>query len=77
MRTVEIDEAKIRLSALLADVEERGEHVVICRNGTPIAELRPFVAARDPFRTNAGLAVEFREDPVAPLASEDWPGAGE
>ena len=38
MKTVNIHEAKTTLSALLAAVE-RGEDVVIARNGTPVARL--------------------------------------
>ena len=40
MKQVNIHEAKTSLSKLLARVE-RGERVVIARNGVPIAELRP------------------------------------
>ena len=38
MKTVNIHQAKTTLSALLAEIE-RGEEVVIARNGTPIAKL--------------------------------------
>ncbi len=31
------------LSAVLADVEEKGETFLICRNGHPVAELIPHV----------------------------------
>lgn len=78
MVVVNTHEAKTRLSALLAAVEERGECVRICRNGKPIAELRPVPAAKDPLRQNPRLAgVEFLEDPTAPLAAEDWPEPAE
>ena len=71
-------EAKSRLSALLAQVEEGREVVVICRNGKPVAELRKFAPAPDPLRVDAELsAIEFFEDPVAPLNPEDWPEAFE
>ena len=45
MRRVGVFEAKTHLSALLDEVE-RGETVLITRNGTPIAEMRPVVARR-------------------------------
>ena len=74
MIIVNTHEAKTRLSALLAAVEERGELVRICRNGKPVAELRPIRSARDPFRQDPRLTgVEFLEDPTAPLRPEDWP----
>ena len=76
MIVVNTHEAKTRLSALLATVEEEGERVVICRNGKPVAELRPLRRAPDPLRVDPRLAdVEFREDASAPLDPEDWPGA--
>ncbi|WP_431904658.1 type II toxin-antitoxin system Phd/YefM family antitoxin [Amycolatopsis thermoflava] len=40
-RTVKVQEAKTRLSAILADVE-RGEEVVIARGDVPVARLVPF-----------------------------------
>lgn len=40
MRAVNIHQAKSTLSALLAEVEEKGEVILICRNGKPVAELR-------------------------------------
>lgn len=45
MRTVGVFEAKTHLSALLDSVE-RGETVLITRNGTPVAEMRPVAARR-------------------------------
>ncbi|GHE75542.1 antitoxin [Amycolatopsis deserti] len=39
-RTVKVQEAKTRLSAILADVE-RGEEVVIARGDVPVARLVP------------------------------------
>jgi prevent-host-death family protein len=76
MLTVNTHEAKTRLSALLASVEEKGEVVVICRHGKPVAELRPLAATKDPLRLHPQLSkVVFRENPMAPLEPEDWPQA--
>lgn len=41
-KTVNMHEAKTRLSALLALVES-GEEVVICRANKPVARLEPYV----------------------------------
>jgi antitoxin (DNA-binding transcriptional repressor) of toxin-antitoxin stability system len=72
---VNTQEAKTRLSALLAAVE-RGETVVICRNDRPIAELRPVQTVRDPIAQHPELTgVVFHEDPSAPLEPGDWPDA--
>ena len=75
MIRVNTQEAKSQLSSLLAAIE-RGETVVICRNGTPIAELRRVHVVDDPLRQNPALqGVVFHEDPTAPLQPEDWPEA--
>ncbi len=74
MLSVNTHEAKTKLSALLAAVEERGEWVRICRNGKPIADLRPVARVADPLQMSPQLSgVEFREDPALPLGEQDWP----
>ena len=71
---VNTHEAKSKLSALLAAVETRGEWVRICRNGKAVADLRPVFRSVDPLQGSQVLqGVEFLEDPVKPLAPEDWP----
>ncbi|MCU0726790.1 MAG: type II toxin-antitoxin system Phd/YefM family antitoxin [Planctomycetes bacterium] len=76
MIVVNTHEAKTRLSALLAAVEEQGEWVRICRNGKPVADLRPVGRQTDPLARIERLGgVRFIEDPVRPLSAEDWPDA--
>lgn len=73
MRTVNVHEAKTTLSALLAEVEEKGEVVVICRNGKPIAELRAVTRPSGRLATRPDTAdIVFHDDPAAPLDPEDW-----
>ena len=68
MITVNTHEAKTRLSALLAAVEEEGEVVLVCRNGRPVAELRPLARTREPLRVHPELSrVEVLGDPTRPL----------
>ena len=43
MTKVNMQQAKTRLSQLVA-AAERGETVLLCRNGEPVAELRPLRA---------------------------------
>ena len=75
MLKVNTHEAKTRLSALLAAVEEKGETVLICRNGKPVAELTAARSDRDPLRTHPVLSlVEFNADPMEPLAASDGVG---
>jgi len=72
--TVNMREAKAQLSSLLARVEEQGETILICRNGKPVAELRP--VAPDPLQVHPEVSrIRFHENPMAPLDPEDWPEA--
>lgn len=73
MRTVNVHEAKTTLSALLVEVEERGEVVVICRNGRPVAELRRVARAPGRLRPHpVASRIELNEDPARPLDADDW-----
>jgi len=56
MVRVNTHEAKSQLSSLLSRVEEQGEIFLICRNGKPVAELRPLPPAADPLRVNPQLS---------------------
>jgi prevent-host-death family protein len=41
MRTLNVHEAKMKLSAVLLEVERKGETFIICRNGKPVAKIVP------------------------------------
>jgi prevent-host-death family protein len=74
MITVNTHEAKTRLSELLSKIETTRETVVICRNGTPVAELVPWGYTTHPLRTSPRLnKVQFLEDPQLPLSQDEWP----
>lgn len=76
MITVNTHEAKSKLSALLAAVEERGETVIICRNGKPAAELRAITpVARSRLTPDPSLRVVFAPgfDPTEGASEEEWP----
>jgi prevent-host-death family protein len=75
MKLVNIHEAKTRLSALLAEIEESGEKVLICRRGQPVAELVPHRKRdRDRLETHPVLSqIDIHYDPVEPLTEEEWP----
>lgn len=72
MVSVNIGEARDKLSQLLSDVEH-GETVRICRDGVPIAELRAVAKLVSPLesglaplcviRDRAGLQQSFENDP--------------
>lgn len=68
--TVNIHEAKARLSELL-DLLEKGETVIICRRNKPVAELRPYQGQSEP--RPLGLCPELAPLPEAffdPLPDE-------
>ncbi|MFA6961352.1 MAG: type II toxin-antitoxin system Phd/YefM family antitoxin [Opitutaceae bacterium] len=74
MITVNTHEAKTRLSALLVAVEERGETVIICRNGKPAAELRAITSISiDPLRAHPELAGRILYDPTEAATADEWP----
>jgi antitoxin (DNA-binding transcriptional repressor) of toxin-antitoxin stability system len=77
MITVNMHEAKTRLSELVKAVEERNETVVLCRDGREVAEIRRRAKRRavrnltpDP-RFRVDLAPDYRPD--EPLAEDEWP----
>jgi prevent-host-death family protein len=77
VKTVNMHEAKTRLSELVKAVEERNEVVVLCRDGREVAEIRRR-AKRRRARTLAPdirFRVEFAPGyrPTEPLADDEWP----
>jgi antitoxin (DNA-binding transcriptional repressor) of toxin-antitoxin stability system len=79
MIDVNVYEAKNRLSELLAAVE-RGEAVRICRNGTPVAELKALPKARNPLDPDSPLLAvagqTLDHDAIMRPAPEDDPERG-
>jgi len=77
MITVNTHEAKTRLSKLLAAVEQKGEVVLICRNGKPVAEMKGVQTARRRRlpKPDPSLKVTFAPgfDPAEGATEEDWP----
>ena len=77
MITVNTHEAKTRLSALLAAVEQHGEVITICRNGKPVAELRlpatPSSPKRSRLELDPLLQGQIRYDPTESASDEEWP----
>ena len=76
MITVNMHDAKTRLSELVKAVEERNETVVLCRDGREVAEIRrrPCRQVRsltpDP-RFRVTLSPGYR--PTEPLGEDEWP----
>jgi antitoxin (DNA-binding transcriptional repressor) of toxin-antitoxin stability system len=73
MKTLNIHETKTHLSALLVEVEERGETFLICRNGKPVADLVPH-KSKSRLTPHPSLGkFEIKYDPTEPLTAEEWP----
>ncbi len=76
MITINTHEAKTKLSALLAAVQERGEVVLICRNGKPVAELRQPTASLIPgsrLQPDPVRAGKILYDSTEPATEDEWP----
>ncbi len=78
MITINMHEAKTRLSALVKAVEENGETIILCRNGTEVAEIRainPKPIDRLSITPDPNLKVQFAADydPAEPLSDDEWP----
>jgi antitoxin (DNA-binding transcriptional repressor) of toxin-antitoxin stability system len=73
MKTLNVHEAKTRLSSLLADVEEKGETFLICRNGHPIADLVPHVKKTRLQPHPALRQIHIIYDATEPLSADEWP----
>ena len=77
MITVNMHEAKTRLSELVKAVEERNETVVLCRDGRAVAEIRR--RAHKGTRRNLTPDPRFRVkrapgyDPAEGLTDDEWP----
>ena len=78
MITVNMREAKSRLTALVKAVEQDGETVILCRNGRPVAEIRRR-SIQQPFGRNLTPDPSLRiilapgYDPTEALTDDEWP----
>jgi antitoxin (DNA-binding transcriptional repressor) of toxin-antitoxin stability system len=77
MITVNMHEAKTRLSELVKVVEERDEVVVLCRDGKEVAEIRrrPREQPVRDLTPDPRFHVEYAPgyDPTEPLSEDEWP----
>lgn len=77
MITVNMHEAKTRLSELVKAVEERNETVILCRDGEEVAEIRRRVKRRAVRNLTADPRFRFERAPGyrpdEPLAPDEWP----
>ncbi|MBI5447928.1 MAG: type II toxin-antitoxin system prevent-host-death family antitoxin [Gammaproteobacteria bacterium] len=75
MHSVNIHEAKTHLSQLLVEVETKSKRILICRNGTPVAELVPVtkktINPLQQYRELRGIKILY--DPTQPASEDEWP----
>ncbi len=71
MNTLNIHEAKTRLSAVLREIEE-GETYLICRNGKPVATLSPFKRKNRMDLHPVLSRIKINYDPTEYLTEEEW-----
>jgi prevent-host-death family protein len=72
MKTLNIHEAKTKLSSVLAEVAEKGEKYLICRNGKPVADLIPHVKKSRLIPHPIFRLVHINYDATEPLNSDEW-----
>jgi prevent-host-death family protein len=78
MITVNMHEAKTRLSQLVKAVEEQGEIIILQRAGKPVARILPAESAgasRRDLTPDPRFAVQLAPgyDPTEPLDENEWP----
>lgn len=74
MKTVNIHEAKARLSGLVKEVERKDQTVVLSRYGKPVARIVPY-RARKRTKIDSRLSrIRYTGDLTAPTA-EEWENA--
>jgi len=71
MHSVNIHEAKTNLSKILVQIE-KGETYLICRNGKPVADLKPHVEIRKLEKHPILSKIEINYDPTEDLTKDEW-----
>ncbi|MFH1491593.1 MAG: type II toxin-antitoxin system Phd/YefM family antitoxin [Pseudomonadota bacterium] len=72
MQKINIHEAKTKLSAVLMDIEKKGESYLICRNGKPIADLIPHKRQNRITCHPVLSKISVNYDPTEDLSSDEW-----
>lgn len=75
MKLVNVYEAKTHLSSLLDEVNEKEETIRICRNGRPVADLKPVEKViRNGLLKHPLLSKgKINYDPREGIEEESWP----
>lgn len=70
-KTVSKSQFKPKVLALLREVEETGEALVITDHGRPVVRVEPYAPAREVLERFRGCVVRY-DDPTEPVAVDDW-----
>lgn len=73
MKSVNIHEAKTKLSAMLAEIE-KGESYIVCRNGTPVAQIIPHKKKKRTIPHPSLSKISINYDPTEELTAYEWGG---
>jgi prevent-host-death family protein len=73
VKQLNIHDAKTQFSSLVAEVEGKGERIVICRHGVPVADLVAHQASRVTKKSAKLGGIKFHYDPTEPLSEGEWP----
>jgi len=73
MKILNVHEAKTRLSSVLAEIAEKGEKFLICRNGKPVADLVPHVKKSRLTPHPVLKQIRIKYHATEPLAADEWP----
>jgi len=73
MKILNVHEAKTRLSSVLAEISEKGEKFLICRNGKPVADLVPHVKKSGLTPHPVMRRIRIKYDVTEPLTADEWP----
>ncbi|RJQ49802.1 MAG: type II toxin-antitoxin system prevent-host-death family antitoxin [Desulfobacteraceae bacterium] len=72
MQKLNIHETKTKLSAVLSEVEKKGETFLICRNGVPVAELIPHRRSSRLRYHPVMSKIDIGYDPLEDLSGDEW-----
>ena len=73
MKTLNVHEAKTRLSSVLAEIAEKGEKYLICRNGKPVADLVPHIKESRLHPHPLLSRIRIKYNVTEPLSTDEWP----
>lgn len=72
METLNVQEAKTKISSILADIEKSGKSFTIYRNRKPVAELIPYRRTSRLTYNPVLSKIGIHYDPTEDLSEDEW-----